>query len=56
MMKASNLRWPSRQEIWSDLSAAQTRHYATAAALLEGGTCHADLTPPFAYHLTHQKQ
>eukprot|EP00435_Cladocopium_sp_Y103_P019318 s2060_g4.t1 len=23
-------------EIWSDLSAAQTRHYATAAALLEG--------------------
>jgi hypothetical protein len=38
MMKASNLRWPSRQEIWSDLSAAQTRHYATAAALLEGGT------------------
>lgn len=24
------------EEIWSDLSAAQTRHYATAAALLEG--------------------
>lgn len=26
----------SAEEIWSDLSAAQTRHYATAAALLEG--------------------